>query len=119
MQGFTLLEVLISLFLLSLILLGTSAMQFVAQREARSAFYLAVAMEQISSMQSWLLVAKNDLLVEQIDKWNRQNRQVLPNGYGTVFGDYPHYQINLFWGKQEKECNKSKVGLSGCLQINT
>ena len=96
--GFTLLEILISLFLLSLILLGLDAMQIYALRENRAAFYFLTAENQIDAMIERLYALNTqENLAEQINIWNQQNQEVLPLGKGSVSGYFPSYTLKIEW----------------------
>lgn len=119
MQGLTLLEVLISLFIFSLLLFGLDAMQVHTLRHAKASFYASVAMQQIENMIEHLKVAKGAPLEELEKKWNEQNQRILPNGRGVLMGIYPHLKIAIFWGKEEGdlECNEDKLDQDGCLHI--
>jgi hypothetical protein len=54
----------------------------------------------------------------QIQTWNKENATILPQGKGEVSGEYPHYLVTIFWGKNEDHCELSHVGPSGCLVEN-
>ncbi len=100
--GFTLIEVVISLLLFSLVLLGFNAMQWQAVRETQSAYHFTVAASQLHAMTERLrALDKWSGLEQQIQKWNLQNQQVLPQGKGEVSGHYPAYTIKITWGKSE------------------
>lgn len=117
LRGFTLIEVLISLILLSLLLLGFNAMEMDALRSARAAYYFDLATQQLIAMTECLRVlGANQNLNEQITLWNLQNQDVLPAGRGTVSGSYPSYVIAVYWGKFSQECKQVKLGQSGCVQ---
>lgn len=116
----SLIEVLISIFILSCILLGVNAMQVLALREAKSAYYFDVAMQQIHVITERLNVIKNSNIDQALVVWNQQNAQVLPNGKGVVRGEYPLFDIVIFWGKYSHlvTCKKNQIGLSGCLSLS-
>lgn len=99
-QGFTLLEILISLFLLSFILLSFNAIQLYSLQKTYSLYDFHVATEQLNSIIEQLHPHHNTgLTSEQMDHWNSQNSQLLPNGNGEVVGHYPSYTITVYWGK--------------------
>lgn len=114
--GFTLIEVLVSLLLLALMLLGFEAMQIYSLRETRAAFYFAVATNQLTAMVERLRALKEyEGLDKQISIWNSQNQEILPQGLGVVSGIYPSYTITIYWGKQQDECKQMQLGRVGCL----
>ena len=100
--GSSLVEVLISLFLLSLITVTCGGLYLVALREARSHYYFSVGLQQIKNMHALLSVASTMDLVSAVERWNRQNIAVLPQGRGSVRGQYPHYTVSIYWGDEEK-----------------
>ena len=115
--GFSLIEVLISLIILSILLLGFDAMQMVTLREAKAAYYFSVATEQLNSMLARLEAfhGRND--ADQLAEWNKQNQDVLPQGRGIMHGIYPDFVLDIFWGDLHvSECNENKIGQSGCLR---
>src|SRR5579862_5833322 len=103
-KGFSLIEVLISLFLLALILLGFDAMEIFALRNTRSAFYFNVATNQLQNMAERLrALTIHDDISQQERSWNLENQQVLPEGWGKVSGHYPTYTLTIFWGDTKRQ----------------
>jgi type IV pilus assembly protein PilV len=116
-QGFTLIEVLISLVLLSFIVLGFDVMELYSLRATRTAYYFYVATNQFISMTERLrALGQYDGINEQITIWNLQNKQLLPAGEGTVTGHFPHYTLTIYWGGFPHICNQIHLGQSGCIQ---
>lgn len=114
-SGFSFLEVMVSLLILSFILLGLDAMEVVANQANRNAYYLSVAVLQLDFIVARLRLntdAEAQLLV-----WNQQNALLLPAGIGYISGVYPSYHISLFWGEktQRSECNSILLGKVNCL----
>ena len=117
--GFTLLEILISLFIFSLALLGLDAMQLTTLRQAKTTYYLSVTSVQLNAMAERLAATKGQQLLESQQHWNEHNKEVLPNGRGTIRGEYPHVNLSLFWGAaREDACVKDKLGQAGCLHLD-
>lgn len=98
-SGFSLIEVLISLLILSVILLGFDTMQVKALRENENAYLFTVAENQLNSMAE-RLYANGVLSGAVIARWNEQNKLLLPHGKGSITGSYPNYTIALFWGEK-------------------
>ena len=100
--GLTLFEVLISLLILSLVLLGLDVMELSALRLNRKAYFSAVAEQQLHNMEERLsfLGALGDP-AQQIERWNGENKRLLPLGAGRVQGHYPLYTITLYWGGEQ------------------
>lgn len=118
-EGFSLIEVMVSLLLLSMSLLGLDAMQFYALQRAQHVYYYHQAMNQLMNMTERLAVLKNDeAIVDEVPHWNEENNQVLPNGRGEVQGSFPRYTLIIFWGKSAMNCAENKIGATGCLREN-
>jgi prepilin-type N-terminal cleavage/methylation domain-containing protein len=116
-KGYSLIEVLMSLALLSLALLGVDAMEIQSLHENRNTYFFNVAINQFQSMRDRLHVLnKNSHLDDAVSKWQNENKIVLPQGYGQVIGSYPDYVVTLFWGEaSHTECQKMTVSNAGCL----
>lgn len=114
--GFSLIEVLISLLILSFILLGFDVMQIHALRQNRESYYLSIAENQLISMIEQLRVLGEDNK-KQITNWISENQRVLPEGRGNVKGQYPNYIVTLFWGEKTnlETCKELPLGKLHCL----
>lgn len=118
--GTSLIEVMISLLLLSIFMLGLDAMQLTSLTQARNAYFYSVATQQLNQMAERLLACQEINCDEQAAIWNQQNAQVLPRGRGNISGHYPDYVITLFWGSYHSlSCEQNKIGQEGCIQLNT
>lgn len=118
--GFSLVEILISLLILSLILLGFDCMQIYALRENRNAYYFSVAENQLISFTNRLRVRNSrDELTDQVTRWNEQNHTLLPYGKGYVTGVFPFYTTTLFWGDKTNKriCKDLPIGQLKCLSV--
>lgn len=111
-NGFSLIEVLISLLLLSIVLLGLDGMEIYALRENRDAYYFSQAENQLQSMIERLRVAgPYSDLNQQIKIWNQQNLAVLPQGKGYVKRNFPTYNVTIFWGEKtnKRTCHHEMI----------
>lgn len=109
-SGFNLIEVLISLLLLSLVLLGFESMEVSAIRASHAAYFFTVATNQMQNLYERLFALKDlQNLSEQIQIWNQQNKFLFPQAKSEVVGQYPSYSVNICWG--HSECIKSKINL--------
>lgn len=121
--GYSLIEVLVSLLIVSILMSGMIAVQFIAERDTKTAYYLSVAKNQLSNMVERLKTNESsnsdDYLNETIRMWNIQNQSVLPKGRGTLFQDGQKLVLSLFWDddKNTNVCQQNKIGLSGCLRL--
>lgn len=116
--GFTLIEVLVSLLILSLILITFDEMERIAGQKNREAYLMSVASSQLHNMSERLkALANHQDFNQQIAIWNQQNAMVLPNGIGFVLGSYPVYQVSLFWGRKTTQqiCRGIQRGEINCM----
>ena len=107
--GFSFIELLISLLLLALVLLGFDAMEIYALRETQAAYFFSVAENQLHSMVEHLYALEKSADISQtVDSWDKQNHEVLPHGKGYVVGVFPNYKITIFWGEKTNKCTCPK-----------
>jgi hypothetical protein len=116
--GISLLEVLISLVLLSIALFGFDVMEISAVRDNRAAYFSSVAMNQMQSMVERLhALGKHQGLDQQITAWNNELQSALPRGNGVVIGSFPTYTVIVSWGGlARRTCEEIKWGQAGCLK---
>lgn len=115
--GFTFLEVLISLVLLSITLLGLDAMEVYSLRSLRATYFVHLALLQLQNMYDRLLVAKPyHEISQQVIAWNKENQALLPEGKGYVEGYASSYTIHIAWGGEVIPCAQSVVAEKGCIR---
>jgi len=107
-SGLSLIEVLVSLFLLSLVLLGLDAMVISSARLQLKVYYASLAEQQLQNMTQRLRLDAN--VSDQVLRWNQENQLLLPQGRGWVEGIDPAYSIKLCWGEEGLE----REGHAGC-----
>lgn len=111
--GVSLIEILICMFIFSLILFSFDVLEIIALRKAKSAYYFSVATQQLSNMLEQFQTFNNQYSNQQLFFWNQQNQSVLPHGRGTIANGY----ITISWGeKVDTNCLHPQIGLSGCLR---
>jgi prepilin-type N-terminal cleavage/methylation domain-containing protein len=115
--GFTLIEVLISLLLLSFILSGFDAMELYSLNSLRNTYNFHLATQQLISMTERLRSMGPYPYQNEEAIWNEQNKQLLPRGVGTVAGQYPDYTVTLYWGDMTPPCPNIMLGQSGCVEL--
>lgn len=114
-HGTSLIEVLISLLLLSTMLLGLDAMQVNIFKHVKAQFYYSIAMQQLDNLINRLQALPSAKQSEVISNWNADNAAVLPQGRGEMAGTV----ITIYWGKpQDASCQHNQIGQSGCLRFN-
>lgn len=117
-QGATLIEVVFSLFLLTLIMLSVEAMQLVCMRQANAIHYVNIAQIQLRNMTQLIESADEFAISEQYVTWSEQNRKLLPQGVSMMIGRFPHYTLSISWGGMSG-CAHNTMKLIGCLRLNT
>jgi type IV pilus assembly protein PilV len=109
MKGFTLLEVLISLFILSYGLLSMAGMQLSALQHSQDAYLRSVATVQLNSMLERLRANSSAVVRDrELLRWNESNLRVLPRGKGEYQCKGENCTATIFWrGKQEQTLSLS------------
>jgi hypothetical protein len=115
--GLTLFEVLVSLFILSLMLLGLDVMELSAWHLSQQSYFEGLAYQELHNMEERLRMAGSFYPIDSlVREWNRENQQVLPQGRGLVSGSYPEYTLLLYWGGEQAEvCGRTKGAYEGCI----
>jgi prepilin-type N-terminal cleavage/methylation domain-containing protein len=114
-KGFTFIEIITSLLLLCILLMGADAFQLETLRSVKANFYAFLANNQLINLVE-KCHASRQLSMNDIEVWNQQNKTLLPNGVGEVHGQCPQMKLTIFWGKiSSKQCDKIRLGESGCL----
>ncbi|HTM63224.1 MAG TPA: prepilin-type N-terminal cleavage/methylation domain-containing protein [Gammaproteobacteria bacterium] len=115
--GFTLLEVLFTLFIFSLFLTGITASQSQILRQVRGEYYYQQALLQAFNMRNYSL-ANHGNITGYVVRWRENIKNVLPDGEGIVRQESLGDHIVVKWGKAEAlSCQHSKAGISGCVVL--
>jgi len=96
MSGFSFIELLVSLLLLSIALLGLDLTEITALRSTREAYFLSVATQQLENAENRLRV--NHQISAVLPIWNQQNQILLPEGHGEISGTI----CKICWRNTEK-----------------
>ena len=105
-QGFTLMEVVVSLFLLFVIFVGYEKIQLVMTEETIQYYYDSIALQQLKNLSAYFASYVDHPIPpfniatfhNFLNRWNQDNKLLLPHGHSTVTVAYPHYQATLVWG---------------------
>lgn len=81
--GMTLIEVLVSVFLLSLLLIEWNVVQVASLREVKAAYYYTAAAQQLDVLAE-RLAAQRVMSVGEWENWTAQNTLLLPQGAWCV-----------------------------------
>lgn len=100
-KGFTLLEILIALLILSIGLLGFAYAQIISLRHNDAAYLQTIATIQNSSLAERLYICaaahSTACSAQQIDIWKTENKTLLPQVESSVRHYSEHYTITLRW----------------------
>lgn len=114
--GFSLLEILVALFILSISLLGLDAAMLQTAIKSNEAFYFYVASTQAENAAEYLHMhaafdqAYHARLLKDI-------KQQLPNGGLSVAETADGYRLNISWGFSQAVCHQSRARHPGCLSV--
>ena len=99
--GFTLIEILISLFILSFIMLSFNGILLHTKLHTYDEYYYSIASQQmITIIERLHALSDSEGINDQLNTWNSQNMQVLPKSEGIIDGSYPFYTVTLHWGNK-------------------
>ena len=101
-------EILVSLVLLSLILISLDQFNLFYTREALDMMERSMALDNLETLIARLRIMENYRgLDQQILEWQSEVKATLPKSKVSVQGYYPHYQIKICW-KGEANCQQKK-----------
>jgi prepilin-type N-terminal cleavage/methylation domain-containing protein len=117
-HGFTLLEILVSLFLLSITLLAVNAAQITSLQQSRGLYYFQQASILADNMAEYLSAHHGNINNYQ-QTWNDDINLILPDAAGQLSGQFPAYRITINWGGTKQNCQHNQPGVVGCVVLST
>ena len=147
-RGFSMIELLVSLVVLAIGLLGLAALQTTALRNNQSSYFTTIATSQIQSMADRMRANPSGLSDGDYNsisgipsdpgcnpctpaqhaqrdayQWNTDNRNLLPSGQGTVTANGSTYTITVMWDNDRTGATGTKCGNNTavdltCLQMS-
>ena len=97
-DGFSLIEVLLALFILSVGLLGIAQMQLSSLHHTEEAYRQSIATIQLSSLSERLQANPSDTARQnELTQWNTQNARLLPKGKGKYQCNAEHCTAQIQW----------------------
>lgn len=97
-QGFSLIEVLITLFILSLGLLGIAGLELTALRNTQDIYLQSVASTQLTAMAERLRANQSHAAqVLECERWNIENQRLLPQAKGICVCQNATCTLTLNW----------------------
>jgi prepilin-type N-terminal cleavage/methylation domain-containing protein len=109
-SGFSLLEVLITIFILSFGLLALLQLQCYTANISQQNWYQLVAQTQLQSLAEKLSISP--VFSNAISAWNNQNQLLLPSGNGQVINN-DSYLITIGWSFRKKQSLQLRVKSCG------
>lgn len=104
MAGFTLLEIMIALFILSVGLLGMARMETLSLRYQKDDLFRTIASLQINNLLEEVQVnSKERYQAERVALWRTTTTQLLPRGEGEIQTNGQRQTINIRWRSYEPE----------------
>ena len=113
-HGFSLLEILVALFIFSILLLGVDASLMQTARMTNGALYFYIAAEQANNVAEYLHV-RGELDEQYLRRLKYQVANSLPKGQVRMNKADDNYTLTIFWGGMDGNCTANKSGLHGCL----
>ncbi len=118
-SGFSLIEVLVALFLLSIVLLGVEEQMLKSLQSSQGALNQTIAVEQASGMASMM-----ELFPTQYQNflpgWNQDNQNLLPDGKGEIKVSGSDMSIQITWrsgSSQIWQCKSSRQSDISCIEL--
>lgn len=115
--GFTLLEVLVSLSLITLLLLGLDAAQAEVLKQARVGENTDKAHAMASAYTAYQFAHRPDTIESLPDVWQAAVAASLPQGNATLGRDELSPLVVAFGGIVASQCSPASPGISGCIAI--
>lgn len=117
-SGFSWIEVLVSLNIILVLLLGLNATYVNTLKATKMTYYAAVAAQQLRSF-SEVLYATNGANIAQIRKqWHMQLAKVLPHGREIIHINNGYLVASVLWGNDSIDCQKPITDQAGCINLN-
>lgn len=117
-QGFSLLEVLIALAILSLGLLGFAEAQLVALQQDQQAYLQSLTTQQLSNMAERLRACSvgnhilTTCLTREISRWQKENKQLFPQAESQVIQKNNFYQLKIQWQIRSRSESSHHINFS-------
>lgn len=106
--GFSLIEILISLLLLSILMMGFEATSLYAVREIREAYFLSYAQNQMASLADYVRAHQLRVSPDFLENWNQQNKDILPKVTSQIIEGETFYKVELCW-KEQNNCLRENI----------
>lgn len=109
------LEIIISLLLLSMLLLGFDASQMVNMQVSEANYYFFVADQALESIAQHIRAYPNQHYQILLNQWRQELKEALPQGEISIQENKDGLTIRIKWGNAS--CKKIEMGRRGCLEL--
>lgn len=116
-RGFTLLEVLVSLGLITVLLLGLDAAQADVLKQARVGENTDKAHVMVSAYTAYQFAHRPEAVESLPDVWQAAVAASLPQGNAALGHDELSPLVVAFGGIVASQCSPASPGISGCIAI--
>lgn len=116
LAGYSLLEVLIAVCILSVSLLAFAQAQLTALRINQSTYLQTIAQTRLTSLAETLytcnvVTCSSNNIMAKIKNWNELNQQLLPAGEGKLIKDNNYQIINVQWQRTDNKNTMQRAKL--------
>ena len=116
--GVSLIEVMVSVFLLTLMIFQLEGIYFIVTKTKISHYNTHIARRALHSLIDAMNANPTLPPTTHLSTWNEQNKRLLPNGFGTIKEMQKQIDISIFWGSRtDATCDHERLGHSGCLPL--
>lgn len=117
--GFSLIEVLVALCLVTIILLEIAKVNLQSIRANQQAMFVNQASEQLRTMANVIYATNGDYILF-LSEWNQYNKEMLPNGHGEIRKNGEQYCVYLFWRSSKNSfwrCDVAQKNKQSCAEL--
>lgn len=117
--GFSFIEVLVALFILSIVLLGVEEQMLKSLQSSQEALNQTIAVEQINGMASMVALFPGQYQ-RFLSEWNQDNQRFLPDGKGKIKTSGGDMAIQMTWrsgSSQVWQCQSSRQENLNCVEM--
>lgn len=117
--GFSIIEVLVALFLLSIVLLGVEEQMLKSLQSSQEALNQTIAIEQLNGMASMIALFPGQYQ-NFLSEWNEDNQNFFLNGNGEIKTNTSEMKIRITWrsgSSQVWQCDSSRQLDMSCIEL--
>jgi prepilin-type N-terminal cleavage/methylation domain-containing protein len=117
--GFSFIEILISLSIISFLIFSMDFIQVNSLRAQVATYYYAMATLAAKEIMEKLTFPALQNKNEIIHQWQASVSEILPKGRAYLTQQSEMTNISITWGEEtEKKCEQTKIEMNGCLYVS-